>query len=560
MSAVPRRTSARLESPLPSLQEEDRIMKARILSVFVVCIALSSLLALAVTAQGLRSNQLSVLGSPPSAGARDVRPRPEYDPSPSDPDSPLGAPSALVYGVTCDQFGNCWFPNWNGVDVRRANGKWVHFGTADGLAHPYCHDVAVDAAGRVWVGHHFVGVSLLDYNGTLGRKSDDTWLTFRPSDGLKSESVYSVEIAPDGRVWFGLGTTTYRIAILDHKGTPFDKTDDLWSSYDNGDFGAAAGPVNAILFHGNAVWAGTDFGLVRRTGGAWSEITWSGAGCGIMCCLTWPEGIVWDLAADDRGHVWVADGRCGAAGYDGSSWTVCDTHDSGCPLSEISNSIDPGMRCVAVDEYGNKWFGTRHNRGVGRLDGHGDWTIFTQTDDDWLTSSWIEGADFDIFGAGWFAGTTVDQYVVPGSSRGYVSPGSGGTIHSPDRLAKAEFPSGSVAQDTEVTITPANSLPTGGKFGVYIFDMTAVISGTTTEVTSTSGLYSMTVNYTGETKRAAIENTIGLYSWDGDEWVDEGSTLVTETKTVSASLDHMTYFALLGDTYHAYVPVTLRSY
>jgi hypothetical protein len=229
-------------------------------------------------------------------------------------------------------------------------------------------------------------------------------------------------------------------------------------------------------------------------------------------------------------------------------------------LSEITGSPDDGVRSVAVDEYNNKWFGTRHNRGVARLDGYTDWTLLTQVDDPWLTTSDVETIDFDVFGNGWFAGSSISQYVVPGSSSGYVLASSGGTVQSPDRLAKAEFPPGSVDQDTEVTITPANTPPTGHKFGVYIFDMSAVISGTTTPVTTTNELYSMAVRYTSQTKRAAIEDTIGLFSWDGSEWVDEGGTLITETRTVSATLDHMTYFGLLGDSRLGYVPVTLRGY
>jgi len=537
-------------------------MKARILSVFIVVIGGFLVLALAVAAQGLRSDQLSAPGGPPSAGARDVRLRPERDLSPTTPDAPLGIPSAEVQGVTCDHLGNCWFPNWNGVDVRSANGNWVHFGTADGLAHPYCWDVAVDAAGRVWVGHHFVGVSLLDYNGTLGNKLDDTWLTFTPADGLQSDRVHTVEIAPDGRVWFGLGTTEYRIAILDHKGTPFNKAGDVWSSYDDDDFGVA-GPVNAILFHGNDVWAGTDFGLARMTGGAWEEVTWLGvSGCS-PCCWEWP-GWVWDLALDDHGHVWVADGMCGVAEWDGSDWTICDVDDPDCPLSQITGDLDPGMRCVAVDESNNKWFGTRDNRGVARLDGHADWTIFTQTDEPWLTSSDIEGTDFDIFGAGWFGGTTVDQYVVPGSSSGYVSPGSGGTAHSPDRLAKAGFGPGAVGQDTEVTITPANSPPTGDRYGVYIFDMSAVMSGTTTPVTSFITVpYTLVVRYMDSTKGGAIEDTLGLHWWDegAGQWLPEtSSTLDLTSKRVTATVDHMTYFGLLGDSNLTYVPLVLKRY
>jgi hypothetical protein len=539
-------------------------MKARILSVFVAVIGFSSVLALAVAAQGLRSDRVAGWSGPPHDGSRDVRPQPEGDLSPGRPDAPLGAPSALVYDVTCDDAGNCWYAHWNGLSVRSASGQWTDFSTSDGLAHPYCWDVAIDDSGLVWVGHHFVGVSLLDYNGTLSNKSDDTWLTFTPADGLVSERVHTVEIAPDGHVWFGLGTTESRIAILDHKGTPFNKADDQWSSYDDGDFGDAAGPVNAILFHGNDVWAGTDFGLVRNTGGSWEEIEWPGVpGCLECCWGNWPVGHVWDLAADDQGHIWVADGLCGAAGYDGSQWTVCDVGDSSCPLSEITGSPDDGMRSVAVDEYGNKWFGTRHNRGAARLDGYTDWTIFTQTDDPWLTTSDIETIDFDVFGNGWFAGSSISQYVVPGSSSGYVLASSGGTVRSPDRLAKAEFPAGSVDQDAEVTIEPANSPPTGQRFGVYIFDMSAVISGTTTPVTSFDPDYTLTVKYTEMLRSAAIESTLALYWWDNaaGEWVEESTSgLDTATKTVSATVDHMTYFGLLGDSLLTYVPLTLRGY
>jgi hypothetical protein len=536
-------------------------MKARILSACVAAIVCSSVLALAVAAQGLRLGGASGLSGLSLGGSRDVTLGPQDDLSPTGADLPIGAPSALVYDVTCDDAGNCWFAHWNGLSVRSAGGQWTDFSTADGLAHSYCWDVAVDDSGLVWVGHHFVGVSVLDYNGTLRRKSDDTWLTFTPSDGLKSDRVHTVEIAPDGRVWFGLGTTQYRIAVLDYKGTPFNKADDHWLNYDDDDFGGAAGPVNSILFHGNEVWAGTDYGLARMTGGAWQEETWSGVGC-TWCCPTWP-GWVWDLATDQDGHVWVADGSCGAAEWDGSHWTMCDVNDPSCPLSEITDGMDPGMRSVAVDEYNNKWFGTRHNRGVGRLDGHGDWTIFTQTDDPWLTTSDVETIDFDVFGNGWFAGSSTSQYGVPGSSSSYVLASSGGTVHSPDRLAKADFPAESVDEDTEVTVTPAGSPPTGHKFPAYIFDMSAVISGTSEPVISFDPPYTLTVHYTDELRGGAIESTLALYWWDTNTsaWLAESSSgLDMATKTVSATVDHMTYFALLGDSNLGYVPMTLKGY
>ncbi len=388
-------------------------------------------------------------------------------------------------------------------------------------------------------------------------------LTFTPADGLKSERVHTIEIAPDGLVWFGLGTTQWRIAILDHKGTPFNKADDLWLTYDDDDFGDAAGPVNAILFDGNEVWAGTDFGLVRRTGGAWGNPeTWPGvSGCS-DCCPSWPD-FVSDLALDQQGHVWVADLGCGVAEFDGSNWTVCDAWDPDCGLPPDDDHADSGVTAVAVDGYNNKWFGTRDNRGGARFDGHEDWTVFTYPDDPWLTTSDIEAIDFDIFGNGWFAGSSVSQYVVPASSSGYVSPGSGGTVHSPDRLAKADFPAGAVDEDTEVTITPANSPPTGSRYGAYIFDMSAVISDTSTPVTSFDPPYTLTVKYTDPVRGGAIESTLALYWWDenASQWVVESSSgLDMATKTVSATVDHMTYFGLLGDSFLVYVPLILKGY
>ena len=136
-------------------------------------------------------------------------------------------------------------------------------------------------------------------------------------------------------------------------------------------------------------------------------------------------------------------------------------------------------------------------------------------------------------------------------------------MHSPDRLAKAEFPAGSVDEDSEVTITPAHSPPTGNQFGVYIFDMSAVVSDTTDPVTSFDPGYTLTVKYTDELRGGAIESTLALHWWDdsGGEWLEESTSgLDTATKTVSATVDHMTYFGLLGDSHLSYVPLTLRRY
>lgn len=542
-------------------------MKARILLAIIMMVALAAVVTIAVAAKGVKAGVYYPV-EVPFTSASSVRPRPAEEQPAWALHRSGSQPSAMVRAVTCDHLGTCWFPTWNGLDALSASGQWVHFGTSDGLGHVYCHDAAVDAAGRVWVGHHdvntapYCGASVLDYNGTLSNKADDRWQVFCEGDGLDSGWVESVEIGPDGHPWFGIATGSGGIRVLDHKGTPFDKSDDTWTDYTSDDI-KVAGPVNAILFDGTCTWVGTDFGLAHSCGG-WHEETWSGAGCP-SCWPEWPVGMVWDLVVDDEGHVWMADGQAGAAEFDGTGWTVCDVEDPACGLPPDPDGTDSGVRSLAVDQYNNVWFGTRGGRGVARLDGHGDWTLFDQSEEgSWLYGAIdIEGIDFDLQGRGWFGGNGVYQYVVEGSSTDYVTSGSGGDVSSPDRRAKASFPPGSVDQDTEVTITPASSPPTGDRYGSYIFDMTAVISGTTDPVTSFDPVYTLVVRYTDSLRGGAIEDTLGLYWWDesASEWVlESSSTLDTTSKRVTATVDHMTYFGLLGDSNLVYIPLAMKEY
>ena len=67
------------------------------------------------------------------------------------------------------------------------------------------------------------------------------------------------------------------------------------------------------------------------------------------------------------------------------------------------------------------------------------------------------------------------------------------------------------------------------------------------------------MRYTDAELRAAIESTLDLYWWDGERWVPvPGTGLSPEDNQLIASLDHMTLFALLGETHRAYLPLVRR--
>jgi hypothetical protein len=137
-------------------------------------------------------------------------------------------------------------------------------------------------------------------------------------------------------------------------------------------------------------------------------------------------------------------------------------------------------------------------------------------------------------------------------------PPAGGALQVPADRATVDFPANAVSQDTTVTYTETArlALGTGDLYAVRGFDLSAVISGTTTPVTSFDPPYQLTVHYTDTELGGAIESMLDLYWWDGAEWVAvPGTVLNIEANQLSASLDHMTFFAILGETNRFYLPL-----
>jgi ligand-binding sensor domain-containing protein len=150
----------------------------------------------------------------------------------------------LVYNsvedIAIDSAGRKWLGTPRGVSVledkgtphNKADDTWTSFTVADGMAGDWVHAVAVDGPNRMWFVHENDGMSLLDHRGTPHSKSDDLWTTFSPADGLAGNSVYSVVVDAAGRKWFG---ACGGVSVLDDRGTPHNKSDDLWATFPIGD-------------------------------------------------------------------------------------------------------------------------------------------------------------------------------------------------------------------------------------------------------------------------------------------------------------------------------------
>jgi len=135
-----------------------------------------------------------------------------------------------------------------------------------------------------------------------------------------------------------------------------------------------------------------------------------------------------------------------------------------------------------------------------------------------------------------------------------IEPG-GGYLSTPDGGVQLDFPTGSVDQTTVVTYTEQSALPSGALYGVHFFDLRAVVSGTTTPVTSFDPPYGIFVNYENLGLGAAIEDSLGLFWWDGSQWVLEPTSQVDAANDVlTASVNHMTRFAVLGESERLFLP------
>lgn len=125
-----------------------------------------------------------------------------------------------------------------------------------------------------------------------------------------------------------------------------------------------------------------------------------------------------------------------------------------------------------------------------------------------------------------------------------------------------QIPAGAITDTIVITYRLAHSpAPDGNLTGIgHIFDVTAVYNSTGRPAQLAPGqTYTITVHYTDAEKGPAIENTLALYWWNGSQWVKEPSSVVdTAANIVTATPDHFSRWAVLGETRRVYLPLILR--
>jgi hypothetical protein len=168
-----------------------------------------------------------------------------------------------------------------------------------------------------------------------------------------------------------------------------------------------------------------------------------------------------------------------------------------------------------------------------------------------------------IYAAGRADGLLVFRILVDETTS--TIPTGGGTLISADGDTTITFPAGSFPSNADVTFKHLwQDEDTGRRQGIgQTFELDAVDAVTGDPVDLQPGK-SFDVQISYDKHGAAIEHSLELFGWSAvvGGWVRDGisSSVNTSTNTVTATVDHMSKFAILGDSNFNHLPVLMYQY
>jgi ligand-binding sensor domain-containing protein len=136
----------------------------------------------------------------------------------------------------------------NGTPFNRADDTWSVFTTSNsGIGNNTVRDVKIDNTKTIWFALALEGASALTSGGS--------WVGFKQSDGLVTNSVDALYVDLDGSIWFG--TEGGGVSILNLNGTPTSKGDDAWTTHAAGSDLRSGNIVAFNRDRWGQIWIGT---------------------------------------------------------------------------------------------------------------------------------------------------------------------------------------------------------------------------------------------------------------------------------------------------------------
>lgn len=190
-----------------------------------------------------------------------------------------------IQAITFDHAGNLWAVGEGGVvkwDVR--DGTYTRYTVDDGLASNRVSCVAVAPDGALWFGTLGSGVSRFDGEILRAEPQDEAWTAYTTEPA--NTTIESIAVAPDGALWFGtLGKGILR----------FDGQD--WTVYSQDDLPTQTLHVVSIAFAPDGtLWFGSHSGVLSFDGENWTLYAETDGSEKLSA---------WSVAATLEGTLWV---------------------------------------------------------------------------------------------------------------------------------------------------------------------------------------------------------------------------------------------------------------
>ncbi|MFK7971810.1 MAG: T9SS type A sorting domain-containing protein [Bacteroidia bacterium] len=213
------------------------------------------------------------------------------------------------------------------LQYERGLSAWVQHGI---LFNYGPRSVDIDDRGAVWIGNEANG-GLFRYDGT-----DFTNFTENNSDN-PNDYVYAVGIIDNDRRWIA---GTHGIGLMD------DQAD--WISFDHDDYGPPAFIIfgDVVVQNDSISWFSHRKGLLRynMNQDSWQSYDETNSPIPLATC----RAITNEMVIDKQGNIWM--GSCGGLlKFDGTTWTVFNTSNSGIPSNSLTD--------IAIDDQQNIWIG-----------------------------------------------------------------------------------------------------------------------------------------------------------------------------------------------------------
>ncbi|MCB9177497.1 MAG: hypothetical protein H6648_10075 [Caldilineae bacterium] len=273
-------------------------------------------------------------------------------------------------GDECGPEAGAWINSGGGLAAFK-DGEWSRWMAADTSASCYpshVTDLAPDVEGRVWVGTIGRGLLLIRSGMTVRGCNSGLAYYSRPrrsgiDGGLRGNTAWSVDVAPDGRVWIGTGEGSrigQGIAVLDHRGTFTDSSacetcpsDDRWEYIDvDGLAGESDTLVTALVIaedgaaligtQDNRNGDGEGIRLYSPDSGGWQSLRFADGGL--------PSNHISAAAVNPiSGDLWLSFKGRGAARFDGTRWQGWRMFGAGPKVAGVTLGSRAGFALLQVD-------------------------------------------------------------------------------------------------------------------------------------------------------------------------------------------------------------------